>query len=107
MAITIQIEKVTQLIPRTVETPFYYKYDLGLDHCDSVIYGKITDDCVVSVQATFNNSELEIEYEVTKILHPNFNDYKPYLSEQKYASTKEEFDKAVADMNNFIKKEAV
>ena len=109
MSITIQMEKVTQLIPVTIETPHYYKQCLDSDDgsIDTTIFGKITEDCILSVQKTVREQGTEVSYEVEKDTRPNFNHCKAYLTDSKYASNKQEFDESFLGMKQFIEQEAV
>ena len=109
MPITIQIEKVTQLIPVTIETPHYYKQCLDSDDgsIDSTVFGKITEDYILSVHRTEREQGTEVSFEVEKDTRPNFSHCKAYLTESKYASNKQEFDEAYLEMKQFIEQAAV
>jgi cyclophilin family peptidyl-prolyl cis-trans isomerase len=109
MPITIQIEKVTQLIPMTIETPHYYKQCLDSDDgsYDSTIFGKITEDYIIYVQKSVHDFDKVVSYEVEKEIRPNLNNYKGYLTNIKYKSNKQEFDDAFHEMKQFIEQEGI
>lgn len=102
MSIIIKVEKVVEKENITIETPFYYKYDLMLDDCDSIIYGKITDDCVMSVQKTDRYLDHEITFEFEVDNRPSFQEYSDYMTDKQFRSSKEEYEAAVAEMKQFI-----
>lgn len=108
MGINIEIEKVVSREIITIQTPFYYKHDLMLDECDSVIYGKVTDDYITTVQKTERYIQNEIEFEFTKNNKPifQFQSLRPYLIEDEYKSSKDEYDSAIEEMKQFMEKEA-
>lgn len=108
MSITIQMEKVMQLAPVTIETPYYYKQyiDSGDGFIATTSFGKITEDHVTSVQKNVREQGTEVSYEVAKDTRPDFNHYKAYLMDSKYASNKQEFDEALLDMKQFLEREA-
>ena len=102
MAITIEVDKTVEKENITIETPFYYKHDLMFDDCDSVTYGKIMDTCVVSVSKTdhYLNHEITFEFEIDE--RPRFQGYTAYMVDDEYKSSKEEYEAAVAEMQQFI-----
>lgn len=106
MAISIEVEKVVTKETATIQTPFYYKHDLMLDECDSVIYGKVTDDCITTVQKTERYGRNEIEFEFTKEDKPCFQLSRSYLIKDEHKSSKAEYDSAVEEMKQFLEKEA-
>jgi hypothetical protein len=106
MAISVEIEKVVLKETITIQTPFYYKHDLMLDECDSVIYGKVTDDCIVTVHKSERYSRDETEFEFNKELRPHFQSSKSYLTEDEYRSNKEEYESVIEEMKRFIEREA-
>jgi hypothetical protein len=52
-----------------VEFPYYYKYDLMLDHCDSIIYGKINKNSHYKIYCTkyYNSNEKTYKLEIENI----------------------------------------
>lgn len=102
MAITIEVENVIEKEKITIETPFYYKHDLMLDECDSIIYGKITDNYIVSVQKTDRYLDHEITFEFEIDNRPRFQSYSNYMTEDQHRSSKEEYEAAIAEMQQFI-----
>lgn len=60
----------TKTVERTVniEFPYYYKQDLCLDNCNSVIYGKITENGCTSIQITreYDTDDMQYELEIEK-----------------------------------------
>ena len=106
MSITIEVEKFTETEKVIIPTPFYYKHDLMIEECDSIIYGKIMDDCVISVQKTdhYLNHEITFEFEVEE--RPRFQGYNAYMVDEEYKSSKEEYEAAIAEMKQFIEDRA-
>jgi hypothetical protein len=105
MAIRIEIEKVVSKEIITIQTPFYYKYDLMLDECDSIIYGKVMNDYIVTVQKTELYERNEIVFKISKEDKPHFQSLKAYLTDDQYRSSKEEYESAVSEMKQFMEKE--
>jgi hypothetical protein len=106
MSINVEIEKIVSKEIVTIQTPFYYKHDLMLDECDSVIYGKVTDECIVTIQKTERYARNETEFEFTKEANPHFQSSRTYLTEEEHKSSKEEYDSAIEEMKQFLEKEA-
>ena len=106
MSIIIEIEKNIEMEKLTIETPFYYKHDLTSDDCDSILYGKIMDDCVITVQKTDRYLDHEITFEFEIDERPRFNGYGAYIVEEEFQSSKEEYEAAVAEMKQFIEDRA-
>jgi hypothetical protein len=102
MSIAIWVETVIEKENITIETPFYYKHDLMIDDCDSVTYGKIMDTCVVSVSKTDRYLDHEITFEFEIDERPRFQGYTAYMVDEEYKSSKEEYEAAVAEMQQFI-----
>ena len=106
MAITIEVKKVVEKEKITIQTPFYYKFDLMPDEYDSIIYGKITDSCIVSVQKTDRYLDHEITFEFEIDERPHFQSYSDYMIEKQHKSSKEEYEAVVAEMKKFIEDKA-
>jgi hypothetical protein len=46
-----------------IELPYFYKYDLMLDQCDSVVYGKITENDHRTIRITYQGRNVMVEVE--------------------------------------------
>ena len=78
-----------------VELPYYYKQDLMLDEVDSVIYGKIDEDCTTTIQITYNyRGKVRFELEINAVPADYFSCY--MIGE--YKSNKGEYLEANAKM---------
>lgn len=89
----IEIEKTVQ-VRETVEVvfPYFYKHDLMLDDCDSVIYGKIDEKEKRSIQITTRRKKISVEIERENV---NWNSIGCYLADE-YKSNAEEYAAAKA-----------
>lgn len=103
MPITIMTAKVTQQIPVTIQTPFYFKHvidgDGPEDQC-SVCLGRFTSNSVTTIQKNTLGGSAEYCVENTQV--DNFQNYKNYLTNPKFASSEEEFGAAVQEMTDFL-----
>ena len=71
-----------------VTFPYYYKHDLMLDNCESVIFGKIVQNLEVAIQITDHFSyNLEYGIEVSRRGASTPSSY----FDEKYKSTEDEF----------------
>lgn len=103
MAITVDIEKIREFTPVTIQTPYYYKHDLSSSSYNSMVYGKITDTSILTIQ----KSEIDgLSYQIIRGDLNDIQSYSGYLTKSKYVSSKEEFDAIAAEMKQFIESEA-
>jgi len=105
MAIAIKVEKIIKFDDLVIQTPFFYKHDLLLDEADSIVYGKIMDDSVVTIHKTYWYHDRRTEFEIEKEIKPCFQSYHTYLTEDEHKSSKEEYDAIVSEMKKFIEEE--
>lgn len=73
-----------------VTLPYFYKHDLMLDECDSVIYGKIDEKERRSIQITHQGNKTHVEIERNKV---DWHNVGFYLADE-YKSNAEEYAKA-------------
>jgi len=74
-----------------IELPYYYKHDLMLDCCSSVIYGKIGESLCTSIQISSTNEkdEYELDTEVSSLKeHSCYFEDKYKSSEAEYLAAK-------------------
>lgn len=73
-----------------VTLPYFYKHDLMLDECDSVIYGKIDEKERCSIRVTYQGNKTHVEIERNQV---NWHSVGCYLADE-YKSNAEEYAKA-------------
>lgn len=75
-----------------IELPYFYKHDLMMDECDSIIYGKIGEREHYSIQVTYHrdHADVKVERERTDWQHCSC-----YLGEE-YKSNADEYAEAKA-----------
>lgn len=93
---TIRTKKTIEL-----ELPYYYKHDLMMDHCDSIIYGRIDAEHVCSVQLTTAYSDGALSVELQR-KQTSWANYSCYLRDE-FKSNESEFKKAKATAIEFVR----
>lgn len=99
MAIVVEIEKVVIKEKVSVETPYFYKHDLLPDFGDSIVYGKVLDDCVVTVQKTDRYGG-KVAFEIQVVKKSDLRAYSNYLVKEEYRSTEGEFLAVLGEMKD-------
>ena len=106
MSITITKSKTVESEDIIIQTPFYYKHDLSGDDYDLILYGKITDKAIITIQKTDNYTHNLVSFEIEKDSNPNFQSYSSYLTKKEHQSFEEAFDRIVKEMEAFMDQEA-
>lgn len=87
MKIEINDHVVTKKIIE-VDLPYYYKYDLDIDRGESIIYGKVLENKVYTIQES-EDYNYDVKFELEEDSYYDSSFFKP-----EYESNKDEFNKA-------------
>ena len=107
MSITITKSKTVESENIVIQTPFYYQHDLSGDDYNSILYGKITDKAVITIQKTDNYTHKMISFEIEKKENPNFQSYSSYITKIEHRSSQKGFDMLLAEMKAFMDEETI
>lgn len=100
---TIEIEvDVVEKKKVEVEVPFYYKHDLSDDQSTTTIYGKITDTEVVTINRDVQYIRDTVRWEIRRESRPHLQGYNSYLTEEKYRSSREEWEAVWEEMRGWL-----
>jgi hypothetical protein len=94
-------EKIDIVKEIEIDLPYYYKHDLSGDRGSSIIYGKITETKVFSIQEK-EHSEIAFEFEIDEYPSLKQSGLTGYFKSE-YKSTKSEYEEALKRANEFIK----